>query len=284
MDQGTEDKGVEETMSVTFEIKGGGSGSGIGYWRKWLLCSRKAYLEEQAKIEDCGEGGPPPERAYIGTLFHAYMELWRQDKIGHVKDVEFEAEYPPTGAVLDEAQRIGQWYIENRKKDDLGKVVETEWFFEDPPSIRISPITGLVDLLTCIEDVDAVNAAHGLNLTVPGYYITDYKTTGKFTEIDTMKWAYDPQPVNYYTAARDRGYNVQGILIDQVGTTKTPKYRILQIPKPTDMQVEGLNKFLEACYTARTLAMEEDYMPCNLNQCFEYNRACRFLGKGCNRV
>lgn len=269
---------------MEYVIQEGGSGSGVGYWRRWSLCPRKAWLSEQADENTSVEEKPVPnDRALVGTLVHAYLELWREGVINDPEEVEFTARFDIKEEVLAEAMRLAKWYFANCTRDGLGRVVATEFRFENPETIKITPFTGLIDLLVEVQDVVEFNKVNDCTLIQPGYYIVDYKTTSAFGQNDTMRWSLDPQPTAYMMALKAK-YQLEGMLIEQIGTTKTPKRRVLQLPMPNEAEERGLNNYLTSCHNAKMLAYDHAYRPANWTQCLDYARTCWWYGKGCDRT
>lgn len=177
---------------TTHIIQKGGSGhkSGIHYYQRLTQCPRQARLGEEANLVSERAISPNPN-FQIGTLFHAYLELYYG---GHPANaVQFTTddgtEITPDSKCLTEAQRLFRAYRTIFKRTELGQPLCLEEVFprNDAEKEKILEVLG-VPQLTIKPDMVTKITRPGMvqELINPpdgglsaGYYLVDYKTAGR---------------------------------------------------------------------------------------------------------
>jgi len=233
---------------VTVEIPHGGSGTGIHYWiLKGVGCPIAASLADTHSLS-CSPGA-----RMVGTMVHAYLEQWRNERISAGDRMTFidpkEGCPPPSEEDEDEAHRLFVAYCQERTRGYFGPVAGTEVKLSGnavETAVGVAPFTALVDLITVNPDG---------TLT-----ITDYKTSRASGNVYCRGTAL-LQLHAYYIAARASGYDVSRIQVEQITKTKTPKINIYEIDPPSPGQIIALRRFLQYAKTRSESGLTGPHLP-----------------------
>lgn len=224
---------------LDFYIPHGGSGpGGMSAWVKWgTKCLIAGDLAQSVGPRPCAD-----PKLLIGTCFHGYMQLWRQNLIADDERVNFldnVCGYPPSGEVQDEAYRLFLAYTESQEKEKWGPVLETEAFLSGPhveKALGVSPFAATIDLLAGTHN----------NCTLVDYKTARASGASRYTQGDgRLQWTA------YYMAAIAAGYNVTRVVIEQVTKTKTPKVNTYEMVLPSVAEQKALQAFLRGAKLRR---------------------------------
>lgn len=272
---------------IEYQLTFGGSGRGISHFQKIVECPRKARLdretfEQSPEIHMSGA-------ADIGTLFHAFMDLYHNgDGVKLVtQDVVFVGPENITVTVDPEArldaERLFRAYQDRFSATYLGKVSSVE--------LQLSAlIPGLPKGLTCRIDMDTVlNQSHcrriektsGIKLA-PGRYLVDHKTTRALMGNTVESYQNSHQATLYQLMYKHcfPQRKLKGMLFNVIVKTKQPRFILIPVEYPGRSAVESLKRFLTGA-----AKFEHDFVDwANSGACF-FPYSCRHFESGaCNRI
>lgn len=155
--------------------QGTASGHGWSYWKSFLTCPMRSFLDKQST-------GSTATR--VGSLFHSIMEVYHT---GQQNSYAFEYAEGNSNPDWTEALRLARAYMEQFPPTSLGDVLGAEERMESDEDGTVArygarPYTGQFDLLTRITAENMEHVASNwpeLGLLMPGVYLVDFKTSSR---------------------------------------------------------------------------------------------------------
>jgi hypothetical protein len=288
-------------------MRHGHSGHGMTYWSVGAMCGRKARLSEQFKDkledvrrdeEDENDGS---DGFAIGIFYHALMELDLQQKI------PYDLEGTTDNENYNEAVRLfngyrAAWGSSLRKWG--ARLLHTELILPFTEAVRKKArevfgtdygLTGRIDAVFDIPDVQIAYNNTGLLLPGPGLYLMDWKTGQSKSDRDPWEFTFGTQSIAYAAL-----YNMEhpkapalGLIYDKVvrhkDLRKFPEYHpsgklkgnksfweFLAQPLPNDVEI------IQALIKRSQRAIDANET--NPAACFDRLKPCYFFSSGlCDR-
>ena len=281
-------------------IRLGGSGTGISHYSMVMTCARKAHLTKLHEEQR-------PERvtldaAFMGTLFHALMEMYYLHKTD-----DFAIELDDTGASqeMEEALRLFREYSKRFPADEWDTMYTehplpgiqgptalspgTPWpgdVAAIKEALGIDPFTIRIDLVCEVrkEHVDGIVETRGLDLK-PGIYLVDHKTSSVRSGDQVLRYQNNIQMDAYMAVwnACDPNFQCEGMLVNNVYRYKrldAKAFETILVAPPSEDRVQQIKEWL---MEAKRRVDAGDTTP-NLSACFNTYGACPHLISGaCNR-
>jgi hypothetical protein len=285
---------LEPIKTILHTIKGGGSGTGLSYYRNMVGCPRRARLDAEA-AEEHEATASDNDATGIGTIFHAFMEHYYRGDLDDENLVLEIADESGHGVLEDrriEAERLFRAHRKRFSRSELGTVLEVEKLLPSPDdaamaqrindAVGINPFTCKIDLVLDLTENDCLRLKETRDIEVrPGIWLLDHKTAKARRSTEAEKWTNDFQPIAYQLAwnAAFPKLQAQGMIISSTYRLKQPDFRSFVVERPGAEKVAALQSFLAgAAFIKEHL---EDWP--NGNACF-FPSTCRWFQTGaCNR-
>lgn len=279
-------------------IKSGGSGTGLSYYKKWVECPEKAYLDEQAK-----EQGWDREKSFpldVGNITHAFLELYYTRGAGQPFDtasVEFVSD---SGSGIEEsarilAEKLFRTYRVRFPVTELGEIVAVEKLLPEPAekvgetehlrqkakieeAVGISPYTMKTDLVIKLTARDCERLKHTRSIDVsPGTYILDHKTDYRRDANIVDKYLLEPQFTAYFLAWRAVYPRVKlnGVLVNILFKSSTD-FMTLVVPPPDEAAIRRLHTL----FSNAVFFMEHAPRMKMNTRCMQWGRICHWRVTG----
>lgn len=275
--------------------RSGSSGAGISYYTQIIRCPRKVVLDRELKEPDDRADGA----AAVGTMVHQLDELYyggRSDNplVIPISDVNW-------GNSIDEAKRCWGAYIKRFPgRDWWGEVLAVELRFPIDAAgfeqeqleqaaliaaaVGIDPFTIRIDRVIQVTKESALRIATNTELGAlkPGVYLYDRKTKGKADGDAALMHAHSLQFYAYMMVynAINQHEPCLGLVVDEIVTTKEPKFRQFLVTPPDERQQQVVRSMLK---NAKALEKSDAALGVAFG-CKEYNRFCPHLLSGaCTR-
>lgn len=272
--------------------RSGSSGAGISYYTQIIRCPRKVVLDRELKEPDDRADGA----AAVGTMVHQLDELYyggRSDNplVIPISDVNW-------GNSIEEAKRCWGAYIKRFPgRDWWGEVLAVEEQHPAEPfegiaveadliaaAVGIDPFTIRIDRVIRVTEESAARIALNTELGAlkPGVYLYDRKTKGKADGDAALMHAHSLQFYAYMLVynAINQHEPCLGLIVDEIVTTKEPKFRQFLVTPPDEQQQQVVRSMLK---NAKALEKSDAALGVAFG-CKEYNRFCPHLLSGaCTR-
>jgi hypothetical protein len=273
-----------------------GSPRGLHYWLGWLGCPRRAWYQEQ---RDKNEPQAFEKTLAIGSIFHAYCEIYYKTILGKGKEggFKFDTNYVKFSQVEDcvdgtmeearaTAERMFRYYRVASPPDDFGKIVAVEQAIKAPEGLFPVEVTGRIDLVVKFTKASALKFNHRWNCDVQeGVYIVDHKTRGSYgpstSDADALSLQFPCYALIWNALNREK---VQGVIVNTVGKDKNVHITRSTVPLMLDAQEKVIRDALYWANKRREEAYGNIPPMANVVHCMDYYRACPFWTEGlCNR-
>lgn len=286
---------------VEYKLSSGGSGRGMSFYTSYMACPRKVVLDQLHEpaqvIRNDGAG--------VGTLYHAYLDLFHGDevKLDKFNDVEFTGIDVEIEAQL-EAWRLFSWYKNRFRPDVFGDVIYNERKFpetdkqailmaetvgadklSDSKASKDVPLfTGQFDLTTQVraKHIDEwkrkkfISDFRGVE---EGFYIVDHKSDRSFRktifdeymyrlQFDAYKMIFEALFPNVYLA---------GLIASVIIKNKEPKYLFVNNEGgSSETGRKAVREFFNSVHYQMVHRPEQ----ANPNNCFAWFKMCHHLKSG----
>ena len=258
---------------------GGGSGTGVSFYRQAMNCGQKARLNALLK-----GGGGGSFATDTGTYFHAMME-WYYGGEGLLEFNDFQLDDAQT-----EALRLFRAYAKVFGPGDFARVVGCEMFMPEDGAEKavhdmmgVAPFTGRIDMVVELDEAACERlgakrpeiAGH----LEPGIFLWDFKTKGQSDKSAAVKAAWNVQFLAYQMAyCAQTGVEPIGMISDYVIRTKVPKFYSCFTAFPDDTEQAMVRQYLQ-----EGRRRFEEGLP-NLEECFNYGECFHRKTGNCRGV
>lgn len=291
---------------IKYKLRTDATATGSSYYEALLFCPRRHRLDQERKAIQ----GVRPfiNGAFgIGTLFHAFLELYfgkhvkgieRKDFVHTLADlheIKFEAGVDVDPEALEEAKRISSEYIVNFPSNHYGEVLFVEKDFDAKDkevieaAVGISPWTGQVDMgiRTTKASTKFLQSKFGLDVKPKTKYLVDWKS--ERAEMSTLreKFTYRNQFKAYLAAANavEEKYGREpyaGLIADVVIKTKHVKFVRVLCEAPSEQELAALHERWRAVQVMQLCL--PDWANASEMTCFPMWGTCsHFLESRCDR-
>lgn len=255
-------------------------------------CPRKWWLNRKFK----GNGViSTKSELRIGSIGHAFMDIYYRtsDAMLDTARIKFtNTAISDEDADRREAQRVFTAYQAMYPPEEIGEVLETEFYIGDnkavDEAVGYPDYTCRLDLMTNVteEDIERFRVTRkDLQIRRPGKYLWDYKFVGYAGQKQLEKYAHDLQPM-FYQLAHDAAFpddKAAGFIMMLITKQKQPQVHHILIDPPGRTEQQMVRDV-----SARALWIQENYeppYPTNPDRCFDWGGMCNYLWHGeCWRV
>lgn len=218
-------------MRIQYMLEPGGSGNGVTNALKRLKCPRSVYydnLRAEARADSSLPVLVGTNGSLIGTLCHAYAEMYSQGHEFEPTDVEF---WCPDGYTFPddfedlyfEAARIFDAFKKKFRPGLGGTLLHAEKFFEYENDVNpAKPLTARID---AIFRFDSTLNDLGMD---PGTYIVDYKFLSQFGPKSVDEYRYSAQAGWYKHIARFYGLPIDAVVFVIGVRNAKPRFEIVR--------------------------------------------------------
>lgn len=274
-------------MLIHHELNLTHSGTGFHHYLSYGQCPKRATLYAQ-RDEQEARTLPSSDGLLIGTLGHAYAELYYSGAVFEAEDVIFTPTVRPDA--LKEAQRVWSAYAERHSADEFDEILSIEEKLEGAAIDKVVgvPYTMKADLIIRLNSQQAadrlVKFRPSLAGIKPGVYGVDHKFLARRNSNMDVKYANSLQFVGYQLAwnALRPEQAVDGWIVNTVIKTKEVQFHSILVPPSSDQQVAALRsslvywKWMKDNNPQQTNP-QDDY-------CFGFTEGCQhFLSGACDR-
>jgi hypothetical protein len=248
-------------------LEPGGSGNGVTNALKRMKCPRSVYYSDMYEEARTKSGAPKlvgTNGSLIGTLCHAYAEMYSQGHEFEPVDVEFLCPEGYTfpddfGDLHVEAARIFDAFKKKFRPGFGGTLLHAEKFFEYENDVNpAKPLTARID---AIFRFDSTLNDLGVD---PGTYIVDYKFLSQFGPKSVDEYRYSAQAGWYKFIAKHYGLPIDAVVF-VIGVRNTkPRFEIV---RAEEMDAGALAHLIaqmkaETDLTVRTFNCSSKYGSC----------------------
>ena len=271
---------------LSVQISTRGSGTGISYYKGWVACPRRRWLDDQKLAMGLPQSNDGDPALMLGTALHGYHQIyWKggmkmrgyDTKIVRFRQTTARPWHPPD-KILKQAGDMFRAFRGSYPPNYFGRVVgvEKRYVVKKAPWLPAGMVlTAALDLEVQASKKTVRQWGEDWDLDLPpGYYIVDHKSLKNPYYLAQYK--YEPQFPTYQLVKGVKGKPPLGLLVN-VGFKDPPyKTKVVFIPPPGSDQTKMVTELLRQARREQL----SDYKEPRAGRCYDFAKPCPYGESG----